>query len=112
MVQPTTLQERLARRGVVSPLPNPWAHTYRSSRSNWGMATTTQQPRGRFHELVSNTPLVTLLVTTVCIVVYVADNIGEFYLNIMEFSIVPYLVIYDLQLYRIITAAFVHGGLM
>jgi membrane associated rhomboid family serine protease len=86
---------------------------------SWAMAnaaTTVAGPggarRGRFLELVDSTPLVTLLVTSVCVVVYVADNLGNFGANLSEFALVPYLVVWHGQLWRIVTAAFTHGGLL
>ena len=56
--------------------------------------------------------MVTLIIMAICIIVYIADNLGDFYKNLLLFSISPYMVLYRGEVYRIITAAFCHGGLM
>lgn len=68
--------------------------------------------RGRCMELMQTTPLVTLMITILCVVIYIADNLGEYGQNLQEFAMVPYLVLYEGQWYRMITCAFLHGGLL
>jgi membrane associated rhomboid family serine protease len=75
------------------------------------MSSTTPPQQGRFRELVSNVPLVTLLCLIINIVVYIADNLGNYGENVALFSISAQSVL-KLQLYRLITASFVHGGLL
>ena len=96
--------------------------TYLPNQSNFLMSTTnpgsaasnssSSNQRGRCMELLQTTPLVTLLITLLCLIIYISDNLGEFNQNLQDFSMVPYLVIYEGQWYRIITCAFTHGGLL
>lgn len=72
-----------------------------------------QPPRtGRFVEFIRGVPLITLSVLLINVIVYVADNLGDYGKNIATFAIQPVAVIERWELYRIISAAFVHGGLM
>lgn len=68
--------------------------------------------RGRIAEFFSSVPLVTLILLCLNVTVYVFDNLGDFGANISAFAIQPYSVIQRLELWRLVTAAFVHGGLM
>jgi membrane associated rhomboid family serine protease len=83
-------------------------------RSGRMAASTSSSPsqQSRFAEFVKGVPLVTLIVMLVCVVVYIADNLGDFSANMALFSISPYMVLTYAQVYRIITAAFTHGGIM
>jgi membrane associated rhomboid family serine protease len=84
----------------------------RSTMSSPRVDSSAGRPPSRFREFISSVPLVTLLIMSICIIVYIADNLGNFNVNTFQFSISPYYVLFKFQLYRIISAAFTHGGLM
>lgn len=70
-------------------------------------------PRGRLAEAAASVPLVTLAIFCACVCVYVADNLGDFYACLRDFSLVPSLVLPPhYQVYRIVTAAYTHGSLL
>lgn len=64
----------------------------------------------RLNEILSTVPLATLLFTGICLGLYVYSGILEQPTNEFVLGALP--VITKLQLYRIVTAAFFHGGLM
>ena len=84
-----------------------WPRTVRGMPS-----ATAAGPPSRLQEFLGSVPLVTLCTMALCIVVYVWGNISDFTANTHAFSISAYAVVYRLELYRIVTAAFEHGGLM
>jgi len=63
-------------------------------------------------EALGTVPLVTLTITFACIAVYVACNLVRYEEAVQAFSLSPFMVVYGLQVYRIVTAAFMHGGLL
>jgi rhomboid domain-containing protein 1 len=66
----------------------------------------------RFQELLGQYPLVSFAITVVCILVYIASNLTNFGKAVSTFAIQPYAVILDLELYRIITCAYMHLSIM
>jgi membrane associated rhomboid family serine protease len=91
---------------------NPTTATGSRPTQNSG-AMAPQQPNGgqsRLREVVDAVPLATLFLLVVNIAVYGLTVAMP--LNIGEYAISAYLVAYKLELHRMITAAFLHGGLM
>lgn len=70
------------------------------------------QQRGRFAEFVSGVPLVTLSLLILNIAVYVGGLLGDYGALLSFSAIQPAAVIEGHQFWRIVTCAFVHGGLM
>ena len=68
--------------------------------------------RGRIAEFFGSVPLVTLVVMTSCVIIYVVEVAGDFWSALALFSLSPATVFGDLQLYRIVTAAFTHASVM
>jgi membrane associated rhomboid family serine protease len=68
--------------------------------------------RSRLAEWASSVPLVTLTIFAICVAVFVADNLGDFNANMRDFALVPYLAVQRGEVYRVVTAAYMHGGLM
>lgn len=66
----------------------------------------------RFQELLGQYPLVSFAVTVICIIVYIASNLTNFGKAVSTFAIQPYAVVLDLELYRIITCAYMHLSMM
>lgn len=68
--------------------------------------------RTRCQELLTNVPLVTLTLMALCIGCYCGQLLGDFYACLGAFAIQPLAVIFQLQLWRLVTAAFTHGNLL
>lgn len=66
----------------------------------------------RLQEFFAATPLVTLAILCTCVAVFVADSIGDFNAALAAFSLSPAACFGDVQLYRIVTAAFTHGSIL
>jgi membrane associated rhomboid family serine protease len=66
----------------------------------------------RFQELLGQYPLISFVVTVVCILAYIASNLTNFGKAVSTFAIQPYAVVLDLELYRIITCAYMHLSMM
>ena len=67
---------------------------------------------GRLCEAMGGVPLVTLVLLVVNVTVFVAQYVGDFGVFLSTAAISPVLVLYYQQWWRIVTAAFTHGGLM
>jgi membrane associated rhomboid family serine protease len=105
---PNTGQTATPAAVAVNPAPASGSRTTQSSG-----ATAPQQPNGgqnRLREVVDAIPLATLFLLVVNVAVYGLTVAVP--LNIGEYAISAYLVAYKLELHRMITAAFLHGGLM
>ncbi len=77
------------------------------------MATNGAAPaRGRIAEFFGSVPLVTLIVLLSCVIIYVVEVAGDFWSALALFSLSPATVFGDLQLYRIVTAAFTHASVL
>ncbi len=76
------------------------------------MSAPSSTPRTRLQEFLVSVPLVTLTLFSICVLVYIADNLGDFNRSTSLFSISAFLVIFEFQWYRIISAAFTHLGLL
>jgi len=66
----------------------------------------------RLQELLGQYPLISFVVTVVCILAYIASNLTNFGKAVSTFAIQPYAVVLDLELYRIITCAYMHLSMM
>jgi membrane associated rhomboid family serine protease len=63
----------------------------------------------RFSEFIAGTPLITLTLLIINIVVYIASILGDYSEFISYTAIMPALVIEYYQFWRIVSAAFCHG---
>ena len=69
--------------------------------------------QGRLAELLASFPLVTLAVTLLCAGVYVYCNAApDFGAAVHAAAMVPALVLFDLQLFRLVTCAFTHLSML
>jgi membrane associated rhomboid family serine protease len=92
---------------VFAPLPNPWGARAQPAR----MADAARG--GRLREFFGTVPIVTLSVFLLCVGIFVADNtVVDFGAALAACAMSPAAVIGDLQLYRIVTAAFTHGSIL
>jgi rhomboid domain-containing protein 1 len=66
----------------------------------------------RLQELLGQYPLVSFAITCLCLVVYVGMNLGDFNAGVSAFAMQPALVILDLQLFRVVTCAYVHLSML
>lgn len=89
-----------------------WPSAAAASMSSGSPAAASPAPPSRLAELVNGMPLVTLVLIFVNVLVYVCDNLGDFSANTATFSISAASVLSQLELWRIVSAAFVHGGIM
>ena len=70
------------------------------------------QPPSRLREFFNTCPLVTSATLLACVAVYVADNLLDFGAALAVTAVSPATVFGQLQLYRVVTAAFTHGGVL
>jgi membrane associated rhomboid family serine protease len=69
-------------------------------------------PPSRLAQFFRTCPLVTSCILCVCIAVYVVDNLLDFGEALSITAVSPSTVFGQLQFYRVVTAAFTHGGLL
>lgn len=68
--------------------------------------------RTRCQELLHNVPLVTLSLLVLNVACYAGQLLGDFNACLQDFAIRPGSVVFQLQLWRLVTSAFTHGSLM
>lgn len=76
------------------------------------MSATPAAPAGRLWEAVRGIPLVTLSLTVFLALVFAADYAGDYSANLSLFAISASAVVDAGQAWRLVTSAFVHGGLL
>lgn len=76
------------------------------------MAAPSSAPTGRFAQFVSSLPLMTLTLLAINLAVFIGMSLGDFMLDTYYYSLNAHAVVYDGQVYRVITAQFMHGGLL
>ena len=86
-------------------LPNPW-------RAMSAPAPASAAAPSRLREFFSSCPLVTLTVLCACVAVFIFDNLLDFGETLATTAMSPATVFGQLQLYRVVTAAFTHGGVL
>lgn len=109
-----TFPAALAMRNVRSlastasqPLPNPW------SLPGARMSTPSPTPPSRLREFFGSVPLVTLCLLFLCLGVFLLDSVVfDFGESLAASSMSPATVAGDLELYRVVTAAFTHGSMI
>jgi membrane associated rhomboid family serine protease len=76
------------------------------------MATSAPAPPSRLREFFLTSPLVTSSILVICVFVFVLDNVLDFGEALATTAVSPSTVFGQLQLYRVVTAAFTHGGVL
>ena len=72
------------------------------------------RPAGQtaLQELLAGYPLVSFAITVVCGLVYASASLGDFNTDVADFAMCPAAAVFDLELYRLVTSAFVHLNIL
>jgi membrane associated rhomboid family serine protease len=77
------------------------------------MATNTPPPSSRLREFFGSVPLVTLCLLILCLTIFIIDSVVfDFGDALAACSMSPASVAGELELYRVVTAAFTHGSIL